>query len=353
MAFKRTISVVGCHACGEVGDVIVGGVLPPAGRTMFEKKIAMERDHDEIRRLLLREPRGSIARHVNLVLPSTRDDCDAGFIIMEPTEYPPMSGSNTIATVTVLLETGMIPMREPETVVRLDAPGGVVTVTARCKNGKCESVHFENVPAFAHVLDAELDVAGIGKLTVDIAYGGMYFAIVDVDALGLRVAPEHARTFVDLADRIRIAAQEQLEIVHPENPEIRDVTMVEFTEAYRGPDAVTPNTCVMAAGRSDRSPCGTGTSARMAVLHARGVIPVGGRLIHGSIIGTEFIGTVKAETRVGDLPAIIPTIEGRAWITGFHHYCVDDSDPYPNGFLVPDTFGGSELMGALERERLA
>lgn len=238
----RMISVVGCHAEGEVGDVIVGGVLPPAGATMFEKRMAMERDHDGVRQLLLREPRGSIARHVNLVLPPTRGDCDAGVIVMEPTEYPPMSGSNTIATTTVLLETGMLPMREPETTVRLDMPGGLVVAHARCEAGKCVSVRLENVASFAHKLDARLEVDGLGTISVDIAYGGMYYAIVDLHELGLTVAPEHARTFVDIADRIRTAAQAQLEIVHPDNPEIRDVTMVRSPSptAARRPRRRTP-----------------------------------------------------------------------------------------------------------------
>ncbi|HEU5265339.1 MAG TPA: proline racemase family protein [Jatrophihabitans sp.] len=338
------ISVVAAHAAGEVGDVIVGGVLPPQGATMFEKKLTMEREHDDIRRLLLREPRGSIARHVNLVLPPTRPDCDAGVIIMEPTEYPPMSGSNTIASVTVMLETGMIPMREPVTTVRLDMPGGLVVATARCENGKCRTVAVENVPAFAHQLDAELDVEGLGPIRADIAYGGMYYAIVDAPRLGLDVTPANARAFVDLADRIRRAAQQQLEIVHPENPGIRDVTMVQFAHPYQGSGAVTPNTCVLAAGRSDRSPTGTGTSARMAVLRARGEMAVGDTLIHGSIIGTEFAGTITADTTVAGRPAIVPTIEGSAWITGFHHYLLDASDPFPEGYLVPDTFGGTALL---------
>jgi trans-L-3-hydroxyproline dehydratase len=340
---RRTLTVVGCHAGGEVGDVITGGVLPPAGATVFEQMRNLQRDGDGLRRLLLREPRGSVARHVNLVVPSTRADCDAGFIIMEPTEYPPMSGSNTIASVTVLLETGMIPMREPETVVRLDMPGGRVVATARCRNGKCESVRLRNVPSFAHQLDAQLDVAGLGPITVDIAYGGMYYAIVDTLALNLPVASANAREFVDLADRIRRAAQQQLDIVHPENPDIRDVTMVQFAEPYRGSGQLTPNTCVLAAGRSDRSPTGTGTSARMAVLHARGAMQVGDQLVHGSITGTEFVGTIEEETTVGGRPAIVPAIEGQAWITGFHQYLLDASDPFPEGYLVPDTFGGTAL----------
>jgi proline racemase len=322
-----------------VGDVIVGGVLPPAGDTMFEKKLTMERDHDHIRKMLLCEPRGSDSRHVNLIVAPTRDDCDAGVIIMEPTEYPAMSGSNTIASVTVLLETGIVAMTEPETVVRLDMPGGVVIATATCRGGKCVSVEFENVPSFVYQLDAELDVAGIGTVLADVAYGGMNYAIVDAVKLGLKVDASEARELAVLADKIRVAARSQLEIVHPANPAIRDVTMVQFAGPYQGPGRVTRNTCVLAPGRSDRSPTGTGTSARMAVLHARGHMNVGDTLIHSSIIGSEFVGTIKAETSIGDVPAIVPTVKGEAWITGFHNYVVDTSDPFPTGYVVADTWG--------------
>src|SRR5579863_2325890 len=315
MSFKRSISVVSCHAAGEVGDVIIGGVLPPAGATMFEKMRTMERDHDDIRRMLLCEPRGSVARHVNLLVPPTRPDCDVGVIIMEPTEYVPMSGSNTIATVTVLLETGIVPMREPETIVMLDMPGGVVRAVGHCRNGKCTSVEFENVPCFALELDAPLDVPGIGRMTVDIAYGGMFFAIAEADKLGFAIAPTEARQLAELGEKIRMAARQQLEVIHPLNPQIRGVTIVQFAQAYQGSGQTTRNTCIVAPGRSDRSPTGTGTCARMAVLHARGQMRVGEILVHSSIIGSEFRGRISAETAVGDRRAIIPTIEGQAWLT--------------------------------------
>ncbi len=339
MTFKRMISVVGCHAAGEVGDVIVGGVLPPAGATMYEKMRTMEREHDHVRKMLICEPRGSVARHVNLVVPATRPECDVGVIVMEPTEYVPMSGSNTIATVTVLLETGMLPMREPETIVTLDMPGGVVRATATCRAGKCESVEFENVPCFAHLLDARIEVEGVGTLVIDVAYGGMYFAIVDATQLGYRVDPSEARELAVLGEKIRLAARSQLDVVHPENPGIRGVSIVQFGQPYQGTGKVTRNSCVVAPGRADRSPTGTGTCARMAVLHARSLMAVGDELIHSSVIGSEFRGRIKAETRVGDRPAIVPTIRGSAWITGFHNYVVDATDPFPEGYVVADTWG--------------
>jgi proline racemase len=339
MGFKRVISVVGCHAAGEVGDVIIGGVLPPAGSTMYEKMRTMERDHDHIRRLLLCEPRGSVARHVNLIVPPTRVDCDAGVIIMEPTEYVPMSGSNTIATVTVLLETGMLPLREPETIVRLDLPGGLVTARAQCTGGKCVSVELENVPCFAHTLDAQLEVQGVGRIAVDVAYGGMFFAIVDAARLGFEVLPSEARALAELGEKIRLAARTQLDIEHPENPGIRGVSIVQFDQPYQGSGKATRNTCIVAPGRSDRSPTGTGTCARMAVLHARKQMAVGDTLVHSSIIGTEFQGRILAETTVAGRAAIVPAIRGSAWLTGFHTYVLDASDPFPQGYVVADTWG--------------
>src|SRR4051812_41471085 len=210
MRARRTITVVGCHAGGEIGNVVTGGVLPPAGDTVYEQMETLRRDGDWLRRLLLREPRGSVACHANLVVPPTRAGCDAGFIIMEPTEYPAMSGSNTICTTTVLLETGMLEMREPETVLRLEAPGGVVEVTAACRAGRCESVELRNVACFADRLDAPLEVEGIGTLTVDVSYGGMWYAIADAAALGFAIEPHEARDLSLAGERIRAAAREQL-----------------------------------------------------------------------------------------------------------------------------------------------
>lgn len=341
---RRVITVVGAHAEGEVGDVITGGVLPPPGTTMMEKKLAFERDFDHIRRLLIQEPRGSVARHVNLIVPSTRADCAAGAIIMEPTEYPPMSGSNTMCIATVLLETGIVAMTEPVTTFALDMPAGRVEITARCRNGKCESVSIENVPAMALKLDAEVDVEGVGRLSIDIAYGGMIFAIVDAAKLGFRLEPTEARELAVLGEKIRQAARTQVPVMHPEHPEISGVSIVQFAGPVRRDNGrlSARNTCIVSPGRSDRSPTGTGTCARMAVLHARGELRVGEGLTHESLIGSRFIGTVRGETRVKGLPAILPTVEGRAWITGLHQYMVDPADPWPDGYRLSDTWGTSD-----------
>jgi proline racemase len=343
MAGRRIVTVVGCHAEGEQGDVITGGVLPPPGESMMAKKLNFERDHDDVRRMLICEPRGSVARHVNLIVPSTRDDCAAGAIIMEPTEYPPMSGSNTMCVATVLLETGMIPMVEPETRFRLDMPAGPVDIVAQCHAGKCVSVTLKNVPAFAFALDAVLEVAGHGSITIDIAYGGMIYAIVDAAALGFEIVPDEARDLAVLGEQIRRAARDQHPVAHPQHADIKNVSIVQFAGplASDGNRVSARNTCIVSPGRSDRSPTGTGTTARMAALHARGVLQVGGGLTHSSIIGSEFHGTIVGETQVGPFAAIEATVRGRAWITGLHHYFVDADDPWPSGYVLSDTWGTS------------
>jgi trans-L-3-hydroxyproline dehydratase len=343
MRARRTVTVVGCHAGGEVGNVVVGGVLPPAGASVFEQMQTLRAD-DSLRRLLLREPRGSVAVHANLVVPATRDDCDAGYIIMEPTEYPPMSGSNTMCVATVLLETGMVELREPETTLRLEAPAGVVEVTAACRDGRVESVELTNVPAYAERLDAPLEVEGVGTLTVDVAYGGMWYAIADAAALGFAIEPREARELCAVGERIRVAAREQLPCVHPENPEIAGVSIVQIAEPWRGVGETTRNAVVIAPGRLDRSATGTGLSARMAALHARGAMGVGETMTHASPIGSTFEGRIADETTVGGRPAIVPVIRGSAWITGITQVFVDPDDPFPEGYLLSDTWPGDDVQ---------
>ncbi len=339
MRTKRTITVVGCHAEGEIGDVVTGGILPPKGATMFERMQSMQRDHDDIRRFLLCEPRGHVGRHVNIITPPVRPECDAGVIIMEPTEYVPMSGSNLICTVTVLLETGILTMHEPQTVVMMDTPAGPVRATALCHDGKCVSVEFENVPAFVDRLAAPLEVEGYGTIATDVAFGGMFYAMVDATKLGFALVPDEARDLAILGERVRHAARAQFDVVHPENPGIAGVSIVQLNSPYAGPGQPTRNTCIVAPGRSDRSPTGTGTCARMAVLHARGEMQTGDTLIHESLIGSRFEGTIRGHTTIAGRPAILPSLKGRAWITGLHTYLLDPDDPYPTGYLLADTWG--------------
>jgi proline racemase len=323
---RRSITVVGCHAGGEVGNVVVDGVDPPPGATVYEQMQALAAD-DRLRHFLLREPRGSVATHANLIVPATREDCEAGYIVMEPTEYPEMSGSNTMCVATVLLETGRLEMHEPETVLRLEAPAGLVEIRATCRAGRVESVELTNVPAVVAKLDATIDVEGIGAVTVDAAYGGMWYAIADARALGFAIEPHEARDLCDVGERIRVAARAQLD---------GRVSIVQIAEPWQGVGAVTKNAVVIAPGRLDRSATGTGLSARMAVLHARGLMGVGDSMTHASAIGSTFDGRIVAETSDG----IVPAIRGSAWITGVSELYVDDDDPFPEGYLLSDTWPG-------------
>ena len=330
----RTITVVGCHAGGEVGNVVVDGVPPPPGATVLEQMQALRAD-DSLRRFLLREPRGSVATHANLIVPATRDDCAFGYIIMEPTEYPLMSGSNTICVATVLLETGRVAMDEPETVLRLEAPAGVVEIRATCRGGRVESVELTNVPSLATQLDAVLDVEGLGAITIDIAYGGMWYAIADAADLGFAIEPHEARALCEVGEHIRLAAKRQLD---------ERVSIVQIAEPWQGVDRVTRNAVVIAPGRLDRSATGTGLSARMAVLHARGLMNVGDAMTHASAIGSTFDGRIVAETTVGDYAAIVPAIRGSAFITGTTELYVDPDDPFPEGYLLSDTWPGDDVQ---------
>jgi len=338
MNLKRMVNVVGVHTGGERNDVIVGGVRDVPGKSVFEKMSYLEKHSDELRKFLLQEPRGSVTQCVNLVLPPCHPEADAGFVIMESEFYPPMSGSNTICTVTALLETGMIPLQEPYTDVTLEAPGGLVRARAHCQGGKCVSVKFSNVPCFVFGLDQHIEVPGLGTLKVDVAYGGMIYVIVDAAALGFSVKPDEAARMVEIGEAIKAAAAQQLPAVHPENPDIHTINQTLFAGPIeQGPDGpVSSNGVIVSPGRLDRSPCGTGTSARLAVMHARGQIGVGEKFTHRSIIGSEFTGVIEETLLVGGLPGIRPAITGSAWITGFHQYVLDASDPFPTGFTLSD-----------------
>ncbi|CEI63694.1 Trans-3-hydroxy-L-proline dehydratase [Fusarium venenatum] len=340
MPFKRSFNTVGIHCAGEVCDVIVGGVRDAPGKTMFEKMMHFWKKEDQIRQLVLNEPRGSMNHCHNLVLPPCNPEADAGFIIMEHEDYPPMSGANALATTTCLLETGMIPMQEPETVVKLDTPAGLITVYAECENGKCKSVRFHNVPAFVFALDKEVEIPELGKIKVDIAYGGMIYILVDAASVGVKIKNTNGAKIVELGERIKRAVAAQTGFSHPENAEINIMSVLEFTEPlepYKDGKAAT-NTVVVSPGRLDRSPCGTGTCARLAVLYERGQLNEGEPLYHRSVIGTEFIGRIHGTTRVGNYSAVYPSVTGSAWITSFKQVVLDSTDPFPEGFRVGDSW---------------
>jgi proline racemase len=348
MRLTSAIPVIDLHACGEHGRVIVGGVLDVPGRTMFEKMKHIERHGDALRRRMLREPRGYPAANCNLVLPPTHPEADAGFVIMEQVEYPPMSGTNTICVATALLETGMVPMREPVTDLVLEAPAGLVRVRAECANGKVTSVTFRNVPAFALHLDHPIEVPHLGTVRVDVAWGGMFYVIADAAPFGLRLTPDEGKDIVRIGEMIKAATREQLPVVHPENPEIAGVSIAQLSGPPSLPDAHRRNAVIVSTGTLDwdrpstwtgaidRSPCGTGTSAKMAAMHAKGQLPLGQDFRHEGILGTVFTGRLVEEAAVGPYRAVVPTITGRAWITGIGQDVLDAEDPFPEGFTVGD-----------------
>jgi len=348
MRLSRAIQVVDAHAAGEPGRVIVGGVLDVPGTTMLEKMRHLAEHGDDLRLRMLREPRGYPALCCNLILPPTRPEADAGFVIMEQVEYPGMSGSNTICVATVLLETGMVPMIEPATELTLEAPAGLIRVRAECRDGKVTSVTFRNVPAFATHLDASIEVPQLGTVVVDVAYGGMFYVIAEAAQFGLRLTPDEGRDIVRITEMLKAAAREQLPVVHPEQPGFAGVTIGQLSGPPSGPHADMRNVVTVSTGELDwerpstwtgvidRSPCGTGTSARMATLHARGRLRPGKDFRHEGILGTVFTGRIVEEGRIGPYAAVTPTISGQGWITGLSTIVVDPSDPFPDGYTVGD-----------------
>lgn len=338
MRTTRIIHVVSAHAEGEVGDVITGGVAPPPGDTIWDQRTWLANDQS-LRNFVLNEPRGGVFRHVNLLVPPKHPKADAAFIIMEPEDTPPMSGSNSICVATVLLDTGIIPMIEPITELTLEAPGGLVRVRAECRDGKAERITIENLPSFACNLGATLEIDGVGTLTVDTAFGGDSFVIVDAKKLGFDVKPDEAQDIARLGARITDAANEQLGFEHPGNPEWAHLSFCNFvTPIVKGE---TRSAVAIKPGKIDRSPCGTGVSARMAVLVARGEMAVGDQLLTRSIIDSEFIGRVAALTNISGTQAIVPEITGRAWVTGTHQHFLDPDDPWPRGYRLNDTWRGT------------
>jgi len=340
MRLQQVITVVGAHAEGEVGRVITGGVIAPRAPSMFECQQAFIREQDHLRGLLLSDPRGSANAAVNLVTPPIAPDADIGMIVIESDYYPPMSGSNLICTVTAVLETGMVPMTEPVTRLRVDTPAGLVDVEAECAGGKCRRVSFSNVPSFVMHHRRSVDVAGIGAVTVDVAYGGMIYVIVQAEELGFALARQEARTLVEVGERIKLAAAAQLPSVHPENPGIHTINQTLFAGPLTERDGIKTarNAVVVSPGRLDRSPCGTGSSARMALMHARGELAIGEAFLHRSILDTEFACRIEGVASVGALDAIRPHVSGRAWLTGVSYYGSDPEDPFPHGYRLNDTW---------------
>lgn len=351
MRSDKILTAVDAHAEGEPGRVITGGLPHIPGDTVYAKMRWMEKNLDEIRLMMLREPRGHPALCCNALVAPCHPEADAGFIIMEQTEYPPMSGSNTICTVTVLLETGILPMREPVTELTLEVPAGLIRVRADCVNGKVTRVTFRNVPAFAVHLDVPLDVPGHGTVRVDIAWGGMFYVLAEAAQFGLTISAENGADIVRISEAMRQAAAQAYPVSHPDTPDITGPTISQLTgpasaRNAHGTSAVTVSTGPFdpkrpgdLTGVLDRSPCGTGTCAKMAVLHAKGLLKTGEDYVNQGPMRTTFTGRIVEQTRIGPHDAIIPTLSGQAWIYGLSHYSRDPSDPFPTGYKIADIWG--------------
>ncbi|TDX22847.1 proline racemase [Modicisalibacter xianhensis] len=347
MSFKRTIHAIDTHA-GEPMRVVTGGVPHIPGATVHEKMVWLRENDDQLRKLMLREPRGYPPLCCNIIVPPCHPDADAGYIILEQVEYPVMSGGNTISVVTVLLEMGMLPMREPVTELILEAPAGLIRVKAECRGGKVKNVTFQNVPAFAAYLDAKINVPHLGEVTVDVGWGGMFYVIADVRQFPhVELTPEHGAEITRISAMIRQAAIEQLPVAHPDYPGY-GITISQLSGPASSPDADWKNVVTVASGdldwdnpytwtgAIDRCPCGTGTCAKMAVLHAKGELPLNQDFRHQGILGNVFTGRLVEETTVGDKKAVIPTITGKSWIYGINTYVLDNDDPFTEGFCIND-----------------
>jgi proline racemase len=337
MRWNKTLQIVGVHCEGEIGKVITGGVINIPGETMLDKMNYINEVDDSLRRLVTMEPRGCLQMTVNLLLPPTRPEAHAGFIVLQSDKAHPMSGSNAICVVTALLELGMVPMQEPITEVVLDMPAGLVTARATCSNGRCVGVSLDMPASFVEALDVVIETEEFGPIKADVAFGGVYYALVDVDQVGLTIEPKNARKLADFGVTIRNHVNNQFKVKHPLYPEIDKVAYTMFRNRENYPLIQTCTT--LPPGRVDRSPCGTGSSANLASLAARGQVEEGSKLISQSIIGSEFNVQMLGNTLIGNKPAILPRVQGRAWIYSIEQVGVDPDDPMSAGFMLSDTWG--------------
>jgi len=326
-------AAVDSHTEGMPTRVVTGGLGPIPGASMQERRLYFEQHLDHLRLLLMREPRGHSAMSGAFLQPATRPDADWGVLFVEVSGLLPMCGHGTIGVATVLVETGMVAVSEPETVIRLDTPAGLVEARVQVHDGRAERVRLRNVPAFVIALDAGVKVDPLGTVSYDMAYGGNFYALIPAASVGLDPVPANAQMLIDRGLEIIAAINASARPIHPVDPAIGGCKHVVFYAPGRdGADA--RNATAIHPGWLDRSPCGTGTSARMAALHARGELALGQEFVNESIIGSRFTGRLVEETSLGSLPAVVPEVSGRAWITGMSQYLLDPTDPFPAGFAL-------------------
>lgn len=333
MRTRHILHAVDSHTEGMPTRVVTGGVGTIPGATMAERRLHFIEHLDHLRTLLMYEPRGHAAMSGAILQPPTRPDADWGVLYIEVSGVLPMCGHGTIGVATVLVETGMVPVTEPVTTVRLDTPAGLVSVDVRVEDGAARSATFTNVPAYCAALDRTVDVPGYGAVPYDLAYGGNFYAFVELDALGLPFDRARKDELLTAGLAVMDAINAADRPVHPEQPDINGLKHVYLaapgSDAHRSRHAM-----AIHPGWFDRSPCGTGTSARMAQLHARGDLPLERDFVNESFTGTRFTGRLVAGTTAGGLPAVVPTVTGRAWITATAQYLLDPDDPFPGGFLL-------------------
>ncbi|MFN2484258.1 MAG: proline racemase family protein [Candidatus Limnocylindria bacterium] len=335
MRASRVFAAIDSHTEGMPTRVITGGVGVVPGATMAERRLTLEREMDGLRTLLMYEPRGHVAMSGAILQPPAREDADWGVLFIEVSGCLPMCGHGTMGVATVLVEAGMVEVHEPLTVIRLDTPAGLVTAEVSVRDGRAASVRLRNVASFLLGSDCTVDAGPeLGGVTFDMAYGGNFYAILEAEALGVRLEHENAGELIRRGMQLMGAINEQARPQHPEIAEINVCHHVLLTAPGRDGSSAR-NTVVINPGWVDRSPCGTGTSARMAQLHAHRELAIGESFVHESIIGTRFVGELVEETSVGGRPAVVPTVSGRAWITGTANYLLDPDDPFPAGFLLP------------------
>ena len=337
MRWSKSVTMVEAHAEGEVGRIVTGGVIDIPGATMADKLRYLNEIDDSLRRFVVFEPRGAAQMSTCLALPPTRPDADIGFIVLQPDKAHAMSGSNAICLTTVLLETGRLPITGPETIVRIDTAAGLVTARATCRDGKVERVTLAMNPSWADRLDATVSAEGFGEIAVDIAFGGIFYALVDAARLGLDIVPEQARLLVEAGTAIHRAVNAQLDIRHPTIGAIDGISYVMFV-GHTAQGELRGAT-IMPPGRIDRSPCGTGNASRLAAAAARGQAKPGDSFVARSIIDSRFEITYAADVEADGRRAVQPIVSGRGWIHGIHQIGLDPSDPYPQGFRVADTWG--------------
>ncbi len=334
MKFSRSIQAIDSHTAGEATRIVVGGIPNIKGNSMPEKKEYLEENLDYLRTAIMLEPRGHNDMFGSVMTQPCCPDADFGIIFMDGGGYLNMCGHGTIGAMTAAIETGVVPAVEPVTHVVMEAPAGIIRGDVTVVDGKAKEVSFLNVPAFLYKEGVEVDLPGVGTVKFDISFGGSFFAIIHASQLGLKIEPQNADKLTELAMKLRDIINEKIEIQHPTLAHIKTVDLVEIYDEPTHPEATYKNVVIFGQGQVDRSPCGTGTSAKLATLHAKGELKVGEKFVYESILGTLFKGEIVEETKVADFNAVVPKITGSAYITGFNHFVIDEEDPLKHGFIL-------------------